>query len=134
MLSELNVEKVCFIIVKARELDVQAEEPMGDSSNDSDDGFASVYTEVPHSSVRKELIEFIGAMDSDEKRELIALYLIGGDDYSVEEWPDALAAASEHPEPSTAAFLLGMPNLPDQLEEGLSLFDLSCEDFEKDRL
>jgi Protein of unknown function (DUF3775) len=60
--------------------------------------------------------------------------LIGGEDYSVEEWPDALAAASEHSEPSTAAFLLTMPDLSDHLEEGLSLFDLSCDDFEKDRL
>jgi hypothetical protein len=130
----LNADKVCFVIVKVRELDVQSEEATGDSSNDADDGFASVYTERADSSVRKELVEFIGAMDEDEQRELIALYLIGGEDYSIEEWEDALAAASSHPQRSTAAFLLASPSLSDQLEEGLSLFGLSCADFETGRL
>ncbi|MGA2637921.1 DUF3775 domain-containing protein [Methylocella sp.] len=63
-------------------------------------------------------------MDEDEQRELIALYLIGGEDYSIEEWEDALAAA----------FLLASPSLSDHLEEGLSLFGLSCADFETGRL
>lgn len=130
----LNVDKVCFIILKFRELAVQAEEPTGDSSNATDDGFASVFTETPNSSVRRELVEFITAMDDDEQRELIALYLVGGEDYSIEEWDEALAAAPSHPRGSTASFLLGSPTLADQLQEGLTLFDLSCAEFEADRL
>ncbi|MGH6810907.1 MAG: DUF3775 domain-containing protein [Methylocella sp.] len=134
MLSELNPEKVCFIIIKLRELDVQAEEPMGDSSNATDDGFASVFTQSRHSSVRKELVDFIGSMNEDEQRELIALYLIGGEDFPVEEWPGALAEAAAHPAPLTAAFLLGVPTAAGQLEEGLALFGFSCEDVEEGRL
>jgi hypothetical protein len=34
----------------------------------------------------------------------------------------------------TASYLLGMPLLADYLEEGLSLFGQSCEDFEINRL
>lgn len=34
----------------------------------------------------------------------------------------------------TANYLLGMPLVSDYLEEGLSLFGLSCEDFEINRL
>lgn len=134
MLSELNPEKVCFIIIKMRELDVQAEEPMGDSSNATDDGFASVFTQPWHSSVRKELVDFIGAMNEDEQRELIALYLIGGGDFPVDEWPSALAEAAAHAGPPAAGYLLGMPNASDQLEEGLSILGFSCEDVEEGRL
>jgi Protein of unknown function (DUF3775) len=134
MLSDLNPDKVCFIIVKLRELDVQAEEPMGDSSNATDDGFAAVFTQSRDSSVRKEVVDFIGSMNEDEQRELIALHLIGGEDFSVEEWPAALAEAAAHAGPGTAAFLLGTPNPAGQLEEGLSIFGFSCEDVEEGRL
>jgi hypothetical protein len=34
----------------------------------------------------------------------------------------------------TARYLLGMPLLPDYLEEALAQFNLSCADFERDRL
>jgi Protein of unknown function (DUF3775) len=129
VLTELNPDKVCFIIVKMHELDVQVKEPTGDSSNATDDGFASVYTQSRHSFVRKELVDFIDSMNVDEQRELIALCLVGGEDYSVEEWSDALAEAAAHPRPSTSAFLLDIPDAADQLTEGLSVFGLSCEDF-----
>jgi hypothetical protein len=123
MLSELNPEKVWFIIDKLRELDVQADAP--------EDGFASVFTHSQRSSVRKELVDFIGSMNEDEQRELIALYLIGGVDFPDGEWPDDLAEAAAHP--WTAAFLLGVPKAAGQLEEGLSIFGFSCEDVEEGR-
>jgi hypothetical protein len=66
MLSELNPLKVCFIIDKMRELDVQADEPVGDSSNATEERFASVFAQFQHSSVRKELVDFIDAMNEDE--------------------------------------------------------------------
>jgi hypothetical protein len=134
VLADLNPDKVCFLIVKLREFGVETEFPIGNSSNASDDGFVAVYLNSPDHSVRKEIEQFIAAMDEDEQRELIALSLIGSGDYHLGEWPDLLKEASGHPEPSTAAYILGMPNAADQLEEGLSLFDLSCEDFEQGRL
>ncbi|MGH6794481.1 MAG: DUF3775 domain-containing protein [Methylocella sp.] len=134
MLSELNPQKVCFIIIKMRELDVQTEEPMGDSSNATDDRFAAVFTQSRDSSVRKELVDFIASMNEDEQRELIALHLIGRGDFPVEEWPAALAEGAAHTGRATAAFLLDMPNPAGQLEEGLSIFGFSCEDIEEGRL
>ncbi|MGH6837384.1 MAG: DUF3775 domain-containing protein [Methylocella sp.] len=84
--------------------------PMGNTSNAADDGFAFLFTQSPYSSVRKELVDFIGSMNEDEQRELIALYPIGGVDFPFEEWPAALADPGAHTGPGTAAFLLGMPN------------------------
>ncbi len=134
MLTELNPEKVCFLIVKLREFGVQAEPNLGGGSDASDDGFVAVFNNEENPSVIQEAEGLIAAMNSDEQRELIALSLVGHGDYDKAEWADALAAAASHPEPSTAAYLMQNPNVSDDLEEGLSLFGFSCTDFESDRL
>ena len=134
MLVELNPEKVCFLIVKLREFGVQAEPNLGGGSDASDDKFVAVFNEEADPSVTKEAEGLIAAMNADEQRELIALSLVGRGDYSKDEWKDAVEAAGSHPEPTTAAFLMSNPNVSDDLEEGLSIFDFSCMDFETDRL
>jgi Protein of unknown function (DUF3775) len=134
MLSELAVEKVCFIVVKAREFDAAGGEPSDDASNPSDDRFVSALTPANEATTQRELTAFINALNDDEKTELVALLFVGRGDYTPEEWSDALAAARDRGDPPVARFLLGEPLLGDLLEDGLSAFDLSCEDFEKDRL
>jgi hypothetical protein len=130
MLSALNSEKVCFLIVKIREFGVQVEESTGGGSDASDDKFVAVFNDDPDTSVKSEIAEFIEAMDVDERLELIALSMVGRGDYGTEEWKDAMEAARSRPEPSTTAFLLENPLVSDDLEEGLSLFGMSCQDFE----
>ena len=134
MLVELNPEKVCFLIVKLREFGVQAEPNLGGGSDASDDRFVAVFNNEADPSVTKEAEGLIAAMNDDEKRELIALSLVGRGDYSKEEWKDAMAAAGSRPGPTTASFLEGNPTASDDLEEGLSLFGFSCLDYETDRL
>ena len=133
MLSELNPEKVCFLIVKLREFGVQAE-PNLKGSDASDDKFVAVFDNEANPSVTQEAEGLIEAMNTDEQRELIALSLVGRGDYSKEEWRDALSAAASHPEPTTAAFLMQNPTVSDALEEGLSIFGFSCADFDEGRL
>ena len=134
MLVELDSDKVCFLIVKIREFDVQVEENLGGGSDASDDKFVAVFNDDPDTSVRKEVEDFIAAMNDDERRELVALSLVGRGDFAKEEWAEAMQTASSAPEPTTAKFLLENPTVSDDLEEGLSLFGLSCADFEADRL
>jgi hypothetical protein len=134
MLSELAVEKVCFIIVKAREYDAAGGEPSDDASNPSDDRFVSAFTPANEKTTRRELTAFINALDEDEQTGLVALLFVGRGDYTADEWSDAMAAARDRGDPPTARFLLSEPLLGDLLEDGLSAFDLSCEDFEKGRL
>jgi hypothetical protein len=133
MLSELAVDKVCFIVVKAREFDAAADEP-SDASNPSDDRFVRALTPANEKTTQRELTAFINALDEDEQTELVALLFVGRGDYTPEEWNDALAAARDRGDPPVARFLLGEPLLSDLLEDGLSAFDLSCGDFEKDHL
>ncbi|WP_036263719.1 DUF3775 domain-containing protein [Methylocapsa aurea] len=131
---EMNSDKVCFVIIKAREFDVQEEDSEADSSNATDDNFASVFSSEKDDSVRKELKAFIDGMDEDEQCELVALCWLGRGDFSVEEWKIAVAEARSRRQGSTADYLIGIPLVSDYLEEGLSKFDLSCEGFEMGRL
>ncbi len=134
MLSELNPEEVCFLIVKLREFGVQAEPNLGGGSDASDDKFVAVFNSEADPSVNREAKGLIEAMNVDEQRELIALSLVGHGDYGREEWSDALAAADSHPEPTVTEYLLGIPTVSDDLEEGLSIFGFSCEDMATGRL
>ena len=134
MLVELAPEKVCFLIVKMREFGVQAEPNLGGGSDATDDKFVAVFDNEANPSVVSEAEGLIDAMNTDEQRELIALSLVGAGEYAKEDWADAMDAANSHPEPTTAAFLLGNPTVSDSLEEGLAMFGFSCSDFETTRL
>jgi len=132
-MPDINADKVCFVIIKAREFDIQEKLDVGDS-NASDDHFMSVYADSKEDSVRKELKEFIDSMDEDEQCELVALCWIGRGDFSPEEWKIAVAEARSRRHGSTADYLIGIPLVSDHLEEGLSKFDLSCQNMEAGRL
>jgi hypothetical protein len=132
-MPDINTDKVCFVIVKARELEAEDEGMRPDASNPSDDKFVSVLTEAGFSPNRRELVEYIEAMDEDEQAELVALSWVGRGDFSPEDWDAALAQAKERRKGPTSTYLLGMPLLASYLESGLDDFDESCEGFEEDR-
>jgi hypothetical protein len=134
----ISPEKVCFIIVKAREFDVKDAVTEPDAgSNPSDDRMISVLEDHGDDPVAEELTAFISSLSEDEQIDLVALAWLGRDDNAIEDWSELRAeAARAHRTRTThtADYLLGMPLLGDQLEEALSLFGQSCEDFEVNRL
>jgi hypothetical protein len=133
-MPEIETNKVCFVIIKAREYDIQEEGLEADDSNATDDRFSSVYWEEKDDSVHRELKAFIDGMDEDEQCELVALCWVGRGDFEPEQWKLAVAEARGRHVGPTANYLLGIPLVSDFLEEGLSKFDLSCEGFEMGRL
>ena len=131
----ISPEKVCFIIIKAREFDAKEEvEEPDPGSNPSDDKDIEVLEDYDDDPVVEELTQFINALSVDEQVDLVAMTWLGRDDYTVADWPsvreDAARAHNEH----TAEYLLGEPLLGDFLEEGLSMLGFSCEDYEINRL
>ncbi|MBY6243553.1 DUF3775 domain-containing protein [Methylosinus sp. Sm6] len=132
-MPDINTDKVCFVIVKAREIEAEDEGLQPDASNPSDDKFVSVLTEEGYSPNRSELAEFIEAMDEDEQAELVALAWVGRGDFSTEDWDAAVVQAKERRKGPTSAYLLGIPLLSSYLEVGLDAFDESCDGFEEDR-
>jgi Protein of unknown function (DUF3775) len=97
-------------------------------SNPVDDGMVSVLEDQPDDPVYEELTAFIGALDQDEQIDLIALTWLGRGDASVDEWDDLRTEAARTHAERAVAYLLGLPLLPEHLEEGLSQFGRACED------
>jgi hypothetical protein len=131
----VSSESVCFIIVKAREFDAQDVVTDPDSgSNATDDNQASVLEAHSDDLTQKEIVAFINALSDEEQADLVALLWLGRGDGTMEDWDDLRDEAQRQHNNRTAAYLLGEPLLSDHLEEGLSQFGFSCEDFEIDRL
>ena len=131
----VSSESVCFIIVKAREFDAQDVVTDPDSgSNATDDNQASVLEAHSDDLTQEELVAFINALSDEEQADLVALLWLGRGDGTMEDWDDLRDEAQRQHNNRTAAYLLGEPLLSDHLEEGLSQFGFSCEDFEIDRL
>jgi hypothetical protein len=134
----ISPEKVCFVVVKAREFDVKDAVTEPDAgSNPSDDRMIAVLEDHDDDPVAEELTSFISSLSEDEQIDLVALAWLGRDNNAIEDWPELRAeAARAHKNRTThtANYLLGMPLLSDQLEEALSLFGRSCGDFEINRL
>lgn len=128
-MPEIAVEKVCFVAARSRQLAAQDEGVRPDASNPADDGEAVALTSAADRPVRRELTQFIEALDADEQDALVALAWIGRGDFAPGDWRDAIAQAAQRREGPTARYLLGMPLLADYLADALSAFDRSCEDF-----
>lgn len=129
----INTDKVCFVVVKARELESEDEGVDADASNATDDGFVSVLTEEAFDTVRNEIVSYIDAMDEDEQAEIVALAWVGRGDFSADEWVEALRQARERRTGPTSSYLLGIPLLASYLESGLGEFGESCALFAADR-
>ena len=131
----ISSENVCFIIVKAREFDVQDVVTDPDSgSNATDDQMASVLEAHSDDPTLEELRTFINALSDEEQTDLVALMWLGRGDGTLEDWIDLRGEAERQHNNRTAAYLLGEPLLADHLEEALSQFGFSCAEFEIDRL
>jgi hypothetical protein len=131
----ISTEKVCFVVVKAREFDVKdVDTTLDDGSNPTDDRMIEVLEDRPDDPVIQELVAFIETMSEDEQVDLVTLAWLGRGDGTLEEWAELRAEAARMHNRYTASYLLGIPLLPDYLEEALAEFGHSCEEFEKDHL
>jgi hypothetical protein len=131
----ISPEKVCFVVVKAREFDVKEGFSNPDEgSNASDDAMVSVLEDRADDPVAQELRGFIGALTLDEQVDLVTLTWLGRGDGTVEDWDQLRAEAVGAHNNRTASYLLGTPLLADFLEEGLSQLGLSCNEFEMGHL
>lgn len=129
----ISPEKVCFIIVKAREFDAKdAVTDPDDGSNPSDDNMIAVLEDHGDDPVEHELTSFISDLSEDEQIDLVTLTWLGRDENTLADWPslrEEATGAHRTRTTHTAKYLLGIPLLGDYLEEGLSMFGQSCSGF-----
>jgi len=127
----IRSETVCWLIVKFREFDVKNAPMEPDpASNATDDSMVSVLEDRPDDPVVEEISSIISSMSEDEQIDLVALMWLGRGDSTLDDWPNIRAEAArarENHRGQTARYLLGEPMVSDYLEEGLSLFALTCD-------
>ena len=121
----INPDKVCYVIAKAREIDVKvAPEELSDDSDDME----RILEDYGDDATYQELKEFLAIQSDEDLIELLALTWIGRGEYSKDEWRDVLKEIRDVREKHTVEYLLGTPLLADYLEEGLNQFEISCND------
>jgi hypothetical protein len=131
----ISPEKVCFVIIKAPEFDAKDEVTEPDpGSNPTDDKDTAVLEDHEDDPVVEELTSFIDSLSEDEQIDLVALTWLGRDDYTASNWNSVREEASRAHNARAVDYLLGIPQVSDFLEEGLSMLGYSCEDFEIHRL
>lgn len=128
----ISPEKAFVILTKARQFDVKdgVSEP-DPGSNASDDMMLSVLEDHADDPVRSELVAMIRALNEDEQVDLVALAWLGRGDGDLSDWDDLRSEAARAHNKRTAEYLLGMPILADYLEEALSQFGHTAEEFER---
>jgi hypothetical protein len=125
----ISTDKVCFVILLAREFDAKEEADEKESgSNPTDDEQISVLDDSVDDASEEELRMFLGELDEDEQIDLVALAWLGRGDGELSDWADLRNQAALAHNERTASYLMGIPVLSDLLEEGLNAFGFSCQD------
>ena len=128
----ISSEKAFAILAKARQFDAKDSVTDPDpGSNASDDMMLSVLEDHADDPVQNELVAMIRALNVDEQIDLVALAWLGRGDGDVADWDELRSEAVRARNKRTAEYLIGMPILSDYLEEALSQFGHSSEDFER---
>lgn len=128
----ISAAKVAAIIAKARQFDVKDVVTDPDtSSNASDDAMLSVLEDHRDDPVQSELTAIIRGLNQDEQIDLVALAWLGRGDGDLADWDDLRAEATRAHNRRTAEYLLGMPTIGDDLEEALTQFGHSAEEFQQ---
>src|SRR3974390_2048179 len=114
----ISPEKVCFLIIKAREFDAKDEVTEPDpGSNPSDDRDVSVLEEHADDPVLEEVTSLINSLSEDEQIDLVALMWLGREDYSAGDWQPAREEAARAHNDRTAEYLMLLGDFRGRLVE-----------------
>lgn len=131
----VSPERVCYLIIKARAFDAKDAVTDPDPGSDgADDGMRAVLEDHGDDPVVQEIVGAIADLNEDQQVDLVTLAWLGRGDGDVGNWQELREEAARAHNRHTARYLLGMPQLGDYLEEGLSQLGYSCEDYEMGRL
>ncbi len=131
----ISLEKVSYIVVKAREFESQVPAIDADPDQPEMDQEEILGTEEhANDATYQELVAAISTLNDDELIDLLALDWLGRGDFTADDWAAAVTQAREIHDEREVQYLVGTPLLAEYLEEGLSRLGYSCEDYASKRL
>src|SRR5215469_2573491 len=95
----IPLEKLAYIIEKAREFDAEVPSDVDEGSNAVDDDERQILLDT------QELRATIDDLNIDEREELLALVWLGRGDYDAENWPEASRQARQTRTSTETAYL-----------------------------
>jgi len=126
----ISPEKVFFVISKARRSDSEAGGG-GVILDSGDDDMSYGRSGRGEATDRAELAGFIRDLNVDEQIDLVALVWLGRGDGDLTNWRELHTQAAQAHNKRTASYLIGTPMLADYLEEAMTQFGKSFEEFEE---
>jgi hypothetical protein len=132
----ISTDKVCELAEALRELAGIEDRPPGGESDDGDDSIVAFLEEGDDDPRPQQISEMIRGLAEEERIDLVALVLVGREEFSLEEWDEAVASAAERIEEGgpdfAATFLVGDMASAEFLEAGLQLFGRDCADWDSE--
>jgi len=130
----ISADKICAAIETLREIGGMDEAEPAGSPDEGDDSPLAGLEEQADDPRMREIAELAQGLSGDERIDLVALVLVGREDFSLEEWEDARREARDRLAESGARFvadlLLGDSAMPEFLEAGLQGFGRNCENWD----
>lgn len=119
---DIAADKVARVILLAREIQEQTAVGAHDGMRDRSAGRMA----------RHEFRGYIADLAEDEQHALVALTWIGREDFSGDEYAEAVAMARQEALNATEDYLIDIPTLADYLEAGLEALGISPNAAEHD--
>ena len=128
---DINPETIGYIATMAREFHAKeevsiAEEPLSPTS----DWAMQILADHIDDPTYNELKSTIDDLEPGQQVQLVALMWLGRGTFSIDEWEEAVQEAGDQWTKQSSDYLIGTPLLANYLEEGLSLFGYTLEDYE----
>ena len=125
---QLPLDTLGWIIMKAREFDVKAEDTT-DGDGGSDDAMG-VLQDRDDDPTEDELTSWIEDLTDTQQAELVALFWLGRDDGDADEFEELVQQARGSRVGKTSKYLLGEPLLSEYLEQGLEIMGYDVSEIE----
>lgn len=125
---DINPDTVCRLVDLAREFHAQEAVIIPDEPEGPGDDW-SVEVLAPHAddAAFQEFKSIIEDLEPDQQQQVVALLWLGREDYSIDEWDEAVDEASYNWSDHTAEYLMAHPYLADHLTQGLEAHGYSCD-------
>lgn len=125
---DVNPDTVCRLVELARIFHAQEEVVIPAEPDGAEEDYpAQILASHSGDTTLEEFRSIIADLEPDQRQQVVALLWLGRGDFSIDEWPEALEAASENWTGTTADYLIGHPLLPDYLSDALDQHGYNCE-------